>query len=218
MSAPVISLKWVDDDLRQIKIIIANGQEPSYIVYPRTKDCDEKEYRAALEKMFNRITESFKRNFPPHDIYSAYGVLGDKSDTLASLIKWQEESNFVSVEKIPALTSKRIEGTIKLLALKWGLSNVPIDLEGRADAFVKSTVKNLRWLFDFEISTAPKSLLNINKDALELEWYVLNHDKESADKKFAELSDEDKGIGSYKACRLESCINAYARVVASNFS
>ena len=218
MSEPVISLKWVDDDLRQIKIIVADGQEPSDIVYPRPGNCDEKEYRAVLEKMFNRIIEAFKRDFPPHGIYSAYGVLGDESDTLASLVKWQEKSNFVSVEKIPALTSERIEETIKQLALGWGLSNTSIDLESTANAFAKSTVKNFRWLFDFEISTAPKSLFNINKDALELEWYVLNHDKESADKKFAELSDKDKGIGSYKAHRLESCINAYARVADSNLS
>ena len=218
MSEPVISLKWVDDDLRQIKIIVADGQEPTDIVYPRPENCDGKAYGDVLARMFERISDLFERTFGRYDVYGPYGVFTNDSAILANLIKWQAKSNFVSVDPISITVRQNLEAKIKQLALGWGLSNASIDLESTADAFAKSTVRNFRWFFDFEISTAPKSLFNINKDALELEWYVLNHDKESADKKFAELSDEDKGIGSYKAHCLESCINAYARVADSNLS
>ena len=218
MSEPVISLKWVDDDLRQIKIIVADGQEPSDIVYPRSEDCDEEEYDIAAGKMFDRILEAFNRKFPPQGIYSPYGVLRDKSNILANLIMWQEKCNFVSVDKMPESTTRKIAETIKQLALGWGLSNKSIGLERPANEFVKSTIKNFRWLFDFEVSTDSKSLLNINRDALKLEWYVLNHDDQNVQRKFSELLDEERGIGSYEANRVMSCINAYARVVDGSLS
>ena len=216
MNNPVITLKWIDNDLRQIKITIADGEDSSEIVYPRLEACDEKEYGGVLTRMFDRIRGLFEREFGRLDFYGPYGVITFESSILENLLRWHEESNFVSVEELPTVAKRNLTEKIKQLVRRWALSNKHMDLERAIDEFAKSTVKNFRWLFDFEISTAPKSLFNINKDALELEWYVLNQDDVNVQRKFSELQDEVKGIGRYKAIQLMEHINAYVSVCGGN--
>ena len=213
MDKKVISLKWMDDDLRQIKIIVDDGQEPSYIVYPRSKECDRDKYCATLAKMFERIYKLFKERFGIQSIYGPYGVFKDDSAVLAHLINWHDIS-FVSVDPIPVVARQRLEEKIKGLALGWNLTNKECnaDVERRAIIFAKSVVENFRWLFDYEISIDEKSLLQINTDALEFEWYALNHDDFARQRKFEDLANENGGIGLYEASRLKTSVNSYSKI------
>ena len=214
MDQTVIKLKWIDDDLRQIKIIVDDGQEPSYIVYPRSKECDRDKYCATLVKMFERICKLFEERFGILNIYGPYGVFTDDSAVLAHLINWHDISNFVSVDPIPVVARQRLEDKIKALALGWNLANKEYnaDVERRAIIFAKSEVGNFRWLFDYEISIDEKCLLQINTDALELEWYALNHDDFARQRKFEDLANENGGIGLYEASRLRTSINSYSKI------
>ena len=101
------------------------------------------------------------------------------------------------------------------MALGWNLVNKEYnaDVERRAIIFAKSEVENFRWLFNYEISIDEKSLLQINTDALELEWYALNRDDFAQQRKFEDLANENGGIGLYEASRLKTSVDSYFRII-----
>ena len=57
MTKPLLSLKWLDDDVKQVEIEIRDGKEPSRIVYPKPKDIEESQYEYARGEFFLRIRD-----------------------------------------------------------------------------------------------------------------------------------------------------------------
>lgn len=207
MTEPLLSLKWLNDDVDQIEIEIRDGKEPSRIVYPRQGDCEEAQYEYARGEFFLRILNKFEDLYGEHGILSRYGVLKDDSSILANLICWPRDhqtmnDGYIAVDKIPVKVKCRLVEEVRQMAFDWKLSDcIKLDLEPMVTAFARFEVDNYIWLFNFEVPTEEKSLLNINKDALELEWYVFNHDDSKVKEKFSALVDDKKGDCSYLANR-----------------
>lgn len=207
MTKPLLSLKWLDDDVKQVEIEIRDGKEPSRIVYPKPKDIEESQYEYARGEFFLRIRDVFKVLYGEHDILSEYGIFRDDSAVLKELICWPRnhqaiDDGNISVDKIPDASRAKLMENIRQMALGWKLSDdIEFDVEPMAATFARFEVDNYIWLFNFEVPTEAKSLLSINKNALEFEWYVFNHDKSNVQKKFSALVEDKSGVGSYLANR-----------------
>lgn len=206
MTEPLVSLKWLNDDVEQIEIEIRDGKEPSRIVYPRQEDIEEAQYEYVRGEFFYRILNKFEELYGKEGILSRYGVLKDDSSVLANLICWPRDhqtiyDGYIAVDKIPVKAKCRLVEEIRQMALDWKLSNDGISAEPMAGDFAEFAVDNYRWLFNFEVPTVATSLLSVNRDALELEWYVFNNDDVNIQKKFSALCDDKDGVGSYMANR-----------------
>ena len=207
MDKPVIKVKWIESNLKQIEIAIRDSKEPSRIVYPKPENCDEAQYEYARGEFFYRVRKIFERLYGEHSILSSYGILKDDSDVLAILICWPRDHQImddgnISVDNIPRKVRDMLIENVRQMALGWKLSdNIELDVEPMAAAFARFEVDNYIWLFNFEVPTRAKSLLSINKDALELEWYEFNHDENKRQEKLSALADDEKGVGSYLAKR-----------------
>jgi len=227
MNKPVIRVKWHDNDLKQIEIENRDGKEPSRIVYPKPENCEGKQYEYEPEKFFLSLIDIFEELHGEHGILSRYGIFKGASAVLASLVCWPRDHQAIdhgniSVDKIPGKVRDRLIENVRQMALGWKLSdNIKLDVEPMAAVFARFEVDNYIWLFNFEVSTETKSLLSINKDALELEWYAFNHDDSKVQKKFSALVDDKSGVGFYQANRWwasiqvnlqqwESCKDKYA--------
>jgi len=203
MNKTVIKVKWIDSTLKQIEIEIRDGKEPSRIVYPRQEDIEEAQYEYVRGEFFYRILNKFEELYGKHGILSCYGILKNNSDILKELICWPRnhqvmEDKNISVDHIPDEAHQILFGNIRKMALGWKVSSdMEIDVEHMASVFAKFEVDNYIWLFN--CSADSKSLLNINKDAIELEWYEFNHDDKSFQKKFAGLIDGVSGIDNDQA-------------------
>ena len=201
MNKPVIKVKWIDSTLKQIEIEIRDGKEPSRIVCPKPENCEEPLYER--EEFFFRIRRRLEELYGKHGILSYYGILKDNDEILEELICWPRnhqvmDDKNISVDNIPDETSQILFENIRKMALGWKLPNdMEIDVERMASVFAKFEVNNYIWLFN--VKTDSRSLLNINKDALELEWYVFNHDDNNFQKKYAVLTDGASGICNEKA-------------------
>ena len=204
-----ITLRWFDDDLKRIEIEVRDGKAPERMVYPRLEDCDEKEFDCKLGEFFSRIRTFLAKEYGRCGVYGPYGIFADDSAILAGLVLWQNNDENVQVEEISYNGRRKIAEMIKKMVLSWSLSvDIP---KCSVDTFVEYVMDNYRWLFDFKISSKVKSLLNINKDALELEWYVINDDRVNGDRKFKSLVES---IGLNMARRYNALINAHVYVFA----
>lgn len=214
MDKTTISLKWINNESGQIEIELLDGNQPERLIYPFQKNAKESQdqYEYIRRAFFLRIRDELKKLYGERGMLSEYGILKDDSDLLKCLICWPIDhqkipDGKVSVEKIPANLRIDIINKISQMASGWGLSNAAANIS--ASGFAEYAVDNYRWLFDFEISTVSKSLLNINKDALELEWYVFNHDDRKVQQKFSELAYDKSGVGLYQAKRWQTIIDTY---------
>lgn len=204
-----IVLRWSDDKLTRIEIEVRDGKAPVRMVYPKLEDCDEREYDCKLDEFFSRIRTFFAKTYGNLGVYGPYGIFTDNSALLAGLVLWQNNDEKVQVEEISSDVRRRIAEMIKEMVLGWDLSIK--DHKCSVDKFVGYVVDNSRWLFDFNVSAKAKSLFNINKDALELEWYVINDDRVNSDKKFMTLVDN---LGLNMARRCNALINAHVHLFA----
>ena len=214
MTEPLLILKWLNDDVKQIEIEIRDGKEPSRIVYPRQEDIEEAQYEYVRGEFFYRILNKFEELYGKEGFLSRYGVLKDDSSVLANLICWPRDhqimnDGYIAVDKIPVKARCRLVEEIRQMALDWKLSNDRISAEPMAGDFAKFAVDNYTWLFNFEVPTVATSLLSVNRDALELEWYVFNHDDRKVQQKFSELADDKSGVGLYQAKRWQTIIDTY---------
>ena len=213
MTEPLLSLKWLNDDVEQIEIEIRDGKEPSRIVYPKPENCEGKQCEYEPEKFFLSLINIFEDLYGEYGTLSRYGIFKGASAVLANLVCWPRNHPImydgnISVDKIPDVARYRLIEKIRQMVSGWKLSGyVEFDVESMATAFARFEIDNYIWLFDFEVPTEAKSLLNINKDALELEWYVFNHDDVNTQKKFSALCDGKDGVGSYMANRWMTSIN-----------
>ena len=211
MSTTKICLKWLGNDAKQIEIKLSDGGAP--IVYP-----SEESRRQSLNKsedefcpMFFRVIKIFEKLYGRNGIYSRHGIFNDDSSVLKCLICWPvnegDGNEYISVERIPREARQSIAEAIRHMAGYWKLST-----EGRCteEDFANSAVDNYRWIFDFNVTPEMTSLSCINRDALELEWYWVNQDKSSFEKKYRQLAAQ---IGDYKANRYCKNIETYGKRV-----
>lgn len=207
-----IGLKWCDEDLRHISLKVGEDE----CCYPMLDEHSDNigVYAVKLADIFERIREVLK---------PFCGFELDDSAILSNLVcldrsllteKTEEKSNpklkeslvklrrmFAGVEDIPENAKRRIAEAVRDMAIEWGLSDSSIDVRVEADIFGKYVVFCRRWLFDYKISISPKSLYYLNKDALELEWYVLHNDVTKRDEKMATLQHDANADARYRAYR-----------------
>lgn len=189
MSTTKICLKWLGNDAKQIEIKLSDGGAP--IVYPSEESRRQLQcgYEDSFCPVFRRVVEIFEKLYEDKGIYSRYGILKDDSSVLACLICWPvnegDNSKGVSVEMIPNKARQSITESIRHMTGYWELST-----EGRCteEEFANYAVANYRWIFDFNVTPTVTSLSCINRDALELEWYWINHDISSFEKKCEQLA------------------------------
>ena len=213
MSTTKICLKWLSNDAKQIELKLSDGGAP--IVYPSEES--RRQLQSGSEDssypVFRRVVEMFENlcDDKGKGIYSRYGIFNDDSSVLACLICWPvnegDSNEEVSVERIPREARQSIAESIRHMAGYWKLS-----MEGKCteEEFAKYAVDNYRWIFDFNVTPEVTSLSCINRDALELEWYWVNQDKSSFEKKYRQLAAQ---IGDYKANRYCKNIETYGKRV-----
>lgn len=188
MNKTLISLKWLNHDVKQIELKLSDGDAP--IIYPSEESCRQLQsrYEDEFSPMFLRVIKLFEHRYGDKGMYSRYGIFRDDSSVLACLICWPvnegDKNENISIERIPCEAQQSIAESIRHMTGYWKLST-----EGKCteDVFADYVVDNYRWIFDFNVTPTVTSLSCINRDALELEWYWFNHDEISFENKYNQL-------------------------------
>ena len=221
MNTHKICLKWLNDDVKQIELEIFDGKQPVKIICPMSggglpdgfepEDADKNPLFRARNLLAEICCDN--KDIDNNGIYSGYGILKDNSSILACLICWPineraSHDGEIVVKSIPDKARQVIVERIREMAGYWQLTTQGNKCS--AKAFAEYAVKNYRWIFDFNITQTTTSISRINRDALELEWYWVNGDKQSFERKRNQLVDK---VGSYVVCRYCTNIKTYGKFI-----
>lgn len=207
MSEPVIRLKWVDDDIKQIELTLETPERTWACVYPPRSEGELYIFDMVIDRVNTVIQKAFGPC--PANFEALNWLIG------ADIEKWKLVNIFI--EDIPVKSKNMLTDKISKMAKEWGLSSRGDDLDNKANLFARYVVDCRSWLFDSERTIKSGDLLDINSDALELEWYMLHKDERKLSQKIEQLLGSKNADEFYRVNRIIVLINSHARIFDTKY-